>query len=107
PKEPEQEKKPSGEQYEGYTMQSDATIIVDGKYSPDVIHAQQGKKFTIAFERHDDSPCTDEVVFQDFKIRKKLTPHQTTLVELPPMKTGEYKFSCGMNMVHGTLTVHK
>jgi hypothetical protein len=98
---------PSQDEHKGNHIQSEVKIIVNGNYSPNVIHAKRGKKLTIAFERHDESKCTDEVVFEDFNIRKILPSHQTTVVELTPQKAGEFAFSCGMKMIHGTLIVHE
>jgi Cu+-exporting ATPase len=45
------------------------------------------------------------VQFKDFGIRKSLPAFKTTAVELTPTKAGSFRFSCGMNMVHGTLVV--
>ncbi|MBI5215909.1 MAG: efflux RND transporter periplasmic adaptor subunit [Ignavibacteriae bacterium] len=106
-KETEEEQQKSGDEHEGHQMQSDARIIVDGNYTPNIIHAKRGKKLTIAFERHDESKCTDEVVFEDFNIRKKLPSHQTTLIEITPQEAGEFRFTCGMDMVEGKLIVHQ
>lgn len=97
---------PSGDGRKERNMQSGTTIIVDGNYSPNILHAKRGEKFTIAFERHDELKCTDEVVFKDFNVRQQLTSHQTTRVEFIPNKAGEYRFTCGMDMVEGTLIVH-
>lgn len=105
-KEPDDNKKKSSDKQTGHQIQSDARIIVDGNYSPSIIRAKRGKKLIIAFERHDESKCTDEVVFKDFGIKKYLKPHETTLIELRPKKSGEYRFTCGEKMVEGKLIVH-
>jgi Cu(I)/Ag(I) efflux system membrane fusion protein len=103
-----QQETPSGENIssEGDTKSSnEVTIIVDGGYSPARIRANKGQKFIIHFERRDDIKCTDEVVFPDFNIKKYLTPHKTTTIEITPKKTGEFRFHCGMDMLEGIIIV--
>ncbi|MBU1298770.1 MAG: cupredoxin domain-containing protein [Bacteroidetes bacterium] len=86
-------------------MATTVKIIVDGTYKPDVIHAKKGQKLTIYFERHDESKCTEEVVFKDFNIRKMLPSHKITKIEITPKETGEFRFTCGMEMLEGKLVV--
>lgn len=80
-------------------------ILVKGRYKPDVIRVKQGKPVRLHFYRDEDADCTNEVVFDDFKIRKRLPARQTTTIELPPAKPGEYHFTCAMGMVSGKLVV--
>ena len=80
-------------------------IIVEGGYSPDVISIPKGKTTKINFLRKDPSSCLEEVVFGDFKIRKQLPLNQRVTIELTPQQTGEFKYSCGMNMFHGKIIV--
>lgn len=80
-------------------------ITVSGGYQPEVISIPKGKTTRINFLRRDPSSCLEEVVLSDFKIRKYLPLNQKVSVEITPKKTGEYKFSCGMNMFHGKVKV--
>lgn len=80
-------------------------ILVKGRYIPDVIHASRGKTLILQFYRDEDSDCTNEVVFDDFGIRRTLPARQVTTVELTPREKGEFRFTCGMGMVHGRLIV--
>ena len=80
-------------------------IVVDGGYSPSRITLHEGERVRLRFVRHEASSCTREVVFPSLGLRRELPPHQPVLVELPPMRAGEYDFHCGMGMVHGTLVV--
>jgi Cu+-exporting ATPase len=80
-------------------------IVVEGGYSPEVVRARVGVPLRLVFDRRDSSPCTDEVVFPDFGIRRALAPNAKTVVEIRPEKAGEFPFSCGMNMLHGRLLV--
>lgn len=85
--------------------QGEIEIVVRGGYSPEIISLERGKKTTIYFLRKDPSSCLEEVVLSDFKIRKFLPMNERIAIELTPQKTGEYPFSCGMNMFHGKIIV--
>jgi len=80
-------------------------IHVKGTYQPNAIRVRQGETVALDFFREEESACTKEVVFKDFNIRKELVAFQTTRVELTPQKKGTFTFTCGMDMVHGTLIV--
>ena len=80
-------------------------IIVDGGYSPEVISIPKGKTTKISFLRKDPNSCLEEIVISDFKIRKHLPLNQKITIELIPQKSGEFNFTCGMNMFHGKIIV--
>lgn len=80
-------------------------ITVEGGYTPNAISIPKGKTTKISFLRRDPSSCLEEVVLGDFKIRKFLPLNKKVTIEITPQKLGEYKFSCGMNMFHGTIIV--
>lgn len=83
----------------------EVTVVVEGGYSPELILARRGVPLRLVFDRRDSGPCTDEVVFPDFGIRRALAPHAKTVVEIFPDQAGEFPFSCGMNMLHGAIRV--
>ncbi|MBI2327692.1 cupredoxin domain-containing protein [Candidatus Curtissbacteria bacterium] len=80
-------------------------ITVEGGYIPSVISIPKRKTTKINFTRRDPSSCLEEVVLSDFKIRKFLPMNQKVTIEVTPQKTGEFPFSCGMNMFHGKIIV--
>jgi len=79
--------------------------IVEGGYSPNVVSISKGKPTKLNFIRKDPNSCLEEVVLGDFKIRKYLPLNQKVTIEITPQKTGEFKYSCGMNMFHGKIIV--
>ena len=81
------------------------TIVVDGGYAPDLVVARRGRPLRLVFDRRDSGPCTDEIVLPDFGLRRRLPTGQKTTLEIVPERAGDYAFSCGMNMLHGTLRV--
>ena len=83
----------------------EATVVVRGGYSPDVIRVRAGVPLRLRFDRRETGDCTARVVFADFQLARSLPPFATTVVELTPTSAGSFDFACGMNMVHGTLIV--
>ena len=80
-------------------------ITVKGGYSPSTISIPKGKTTKINFMRSDPSSCLEEVVLSDFKIRKYLPINQKVTIEVTPKESGEFDFTCGMNMFHGKIIV--
>ena len=80
-------------------------VSVRGGYSPDVIVVRRGVPVELDFYREEASACTEEVIFGDFGVSRRLPAFQTTTVRLTPERAGTYTFNCGMNMVRGKLVV--
>lgn len=80
-------------------------VVVKGGYEPDVIVVQKGRPVRLDFYREETTSCSDTVVLGDFGISRSLPAFKTTPVEFTPNKTGEFTFTCGMNMLRGKLIV--
>ena len=80
-------------------------ITVKGGYSPDLVVVKQGRPVRLAFYRDETAACSEEVIFGDFGIARALPAFTTTPIEFVPDKTGEFTFTCGMNMIRGKLVV--
>jgi plastocyanin domain-containing protein len=80
-------------------------ISVKGGYSPDVIVVKQGTPVKLDFYRDETASCSEQVLFRDFGIARDLPAFKTTAVEFTPDKSGEFTFTCGMNMMRGKLIV--
>lgn len=87
------------------SVQDSVDIIVEGGYNPNIVSIPKGKKTQLNFIRKDSNSCLEEVVLADFKVRKFLPLNEKITVELTPEKTGEFGYSCGMNMFHGKIKV--
>src|SRR3989344_4287841 len=75
-------------------------IVVKGGYTPNTISIKKGKAIKLNFIRKDSSSCLEEVVLSEFKIRKFLPLDIRVAIEIKPKNSGEFPFSCGMNMFH-------
>ena len=80
-------------------------VTVKGGYSPDVIVVKQNQPVRLDFYRDETASCSEQVVFGDFGIARDLPAFRTTSIEFTPKKSGEFTFSCGMNMMRGKLVV--
>ncbi|OLS20460.1 MAG: putative copper-transporting ATPase PacS [Candidatus Heimdallarchaeota archaeon LC_3] len=80
-------------------------IIVKGGYNPSIITLEANKPTRLKFNRKEASDCSSRIIFQNLGIAKTLEPYQTTTIDLPALETGEYEFSCAMNMLKGKLMV--
>ena len=83
------------------------SVRVKGGYEPDVIVVEKGRPVRLDFYRDETASCSDTVVFGDFGISSPLPAFKTTAVEFTPDKTGEFTFTCGMNMLRGKLIVEE
>lgn len=84
---------------------AEVPIVVQGGYSPSTVRVPAGARVRLVFDRREDSSCSEEVVIPAFGIRKFLPAHDRRVVELPTVAPGKYGFTCGMNMLRGTLVV--
>lgn len=80
-------------------------VTVKGGYSPDVIVVKRDRPVRLNFFRDETSSCSEQVIIGDFRVARDLPAFKTTPVEFVPDKTGEFPFTCGMNMLHGKLVV--
>lgn len=80
-------------------------VTVKGGYSPNVIVVRQGQPVRLDFYRDETASCSEQVVFGDFGIARDLPAFRTTPIEFTPDKSGEFTWTCGMNMMRGKLVV--
>ena len=83
----------------------EATVVVKGAYSPDVIVVEHGTPVRLTFLRQETAACSEEVVFPDFARRAQLPEGELVPVEFTPERPGEYEFTCGMGMLRGKVVV--
>src|SRR5512134_974038 len=80
-------------------------LVNNGKYSPSVINVKAKRMVHLNFKLGKNPGCGDTVVIKGFNIKKKLAKGKTTTVMFTPTKPGRYAFTCGMNMMKGTIVV--
>ena len=83
----------------------EATIVVKGVYTPDVIVVERGSPVRLSFLRQETAACSEEVVFSDFARRAELPEGELVPIDFLPEHPGEYEFTCGMGMLRGKVVV--
>jgi len=82
------------------------TVLVEnGVYNPAKINIAANSPTEIIFIRKDASPCANTVIFSDLDISAELPLSTPQSVLLPALKTGEYAFTCQMQMYRGAIIV--
>ena len=80
--------------------------VTDMKYEPAKIALKAGMPAKIVFDQHGTTQCAWDVMSKDLGIALTDIPEgKQTPVEFTPEKAGTYKFSCGMDMLRGTVIV--
>lgn len=81
-------------------------ITVDGSgYHPSSIKAPAGKPARLIFTRTSDEGCGQQLVFPAQGIRKDLPLNQPVTVDITMPASGNVAFTCGMNMLRGSIVV--
>ncbi len=80
-------------------------VRVTGEFSPAEIHVKKGEKVNLVFTRTTDRTCATSVHFRELGLDRELPLDKPVTVALKPAQAGKYRFSCGMDMVAGTLVV--
>jgi hypothetical protein len=97
---PEPPKVPVRVPIETHLMQRVRIEVTDG-YDPADIMVAAGVPLEITFT--EGNGCLATVVFESLGIEADLT-NGGAVVQIPALEPGVYPFSCGMHMVHGSVT---
>ena len=81
-------------------------IVVDnGVYTPSHIKIKKGESIQLRFLRKDPSPCAEKVIFDKLNLSVDLPVGEAVEVEISPEQTGEFEFTCQMQMYRGSIWV--
>ena len=84
-------------------------ISVTGKgFTPDRVTVKRDQPVVLAFTRTTDATCAKAVVVDlgdGKKVQKDLPLDKTVEIDATFAKAGELTYACGMDMVHGVMTV--
>ncbi|MFQ6104624.1 MAG: cupredoxin domain-containing protein [Candidatus Glassbacteria bacterium] len=83
----------------------EASIVVKGGYTPDVLVVKAGRPVRLNFNRQETASCSEMVLLPDFNKSARLPVGETVSIEFTPEQAGEYEFQCQMGMLRGKLIV--
>jgi plastocyanin domain-containing protein len=81
-------------------------IQVTGEgFVPANIKVKKGQPVRLVVTRKTDRTCATEIVIRDQGINRKLPLNQPVTVEFTPVKSGQLRYACGMDMISGVIVV--
>lgn len=80
-------------------------VTVAGGYEPSVVKLKKGVPAEINFKRTNAQGCLDVVHSNDLGFSEELPLNVTKTVEVPTDQSGQFTFSCGMDMFSGKVEV--
>ena len=85
--------------------QTASVAVTESGYEPASLNLKAGVPARVTFTRKTDATCGTEVLFPDYGINQKLPLNVPVVVAFTPRKSGDYRFTCGMKMLKGTVVV--
>ncbi|KPK47021.1 MAG: plastocyanin [Thiotrichales bacterium SG8_50] len=92
--------KPAARRAEGGVVE---VLVADGVYTPARIEVPSEQPVRLRFLRKDPSACAEKVIFADLGIAADLPLNQPVDLTVTPPRTGEFAFTCQMQMYRGAL----
>jgi plastocyanin domain-containing protein len=86
-------------------LQTARVLITENGYSRTSINLRRGVPARITFLRKTDVTCATEVVISAYGIHRTLPLNTAVAINFTPKRSGEFSFTCGMNMMRGKLIV--
>ena len=80
-------------------------VLSEKGYDPPSIKLRRDVLARLIFTRKVEATCGTEIEFPDLGIRRQLPLNQPVAIEFTPQKSGEFTFTCGMDMLKGKLIV--
>jgi plastocyanin len=81
-------------------------IMVTSKgFEPSSVTVKNGKPVKLVVTRKTERTCATEIVMKEFGVNQPLPLEKPVTIVVTPKGPGQYRFTCGMNMVAGTLKV--
>jgi plastocyanin domain-containing protein len=86
-------------------LQTAHVVITEQGYSRSSIVLRRGVPTRLTFLRQTDATCATEVMIPAYGISRSLPLNTPIAVSFTPKRSGEFNFTCGMNMMRGKLVV--
>lgn len=80
-------------------------VTVAGGYSPEVINLKKDIPAEITFTRTNEQGCLDVVHSKELDFKTELPLNKAQTISIDTKKSGNFDFSCGMDMFHGKVVI--
>jgi RND family efflux transporter MFP subunit len=87
------------------SIQTANVLVTDTGFEPAKVSLRVGSPARLTFVRTTDKTCATDVVFPSLNIRRALPLNEPVAIEFTPANAGDVAFSCGMDMLKGTVVV--
>ena len=74
-------------------------------YDPERMRIEAGEDVTLVFTRTVKSHCLSEIMIPSLKVKLPLPLNRPVAIPFSPTRSGDVAYSCGMDMIHGTIAV--
>jgi len=79
--------------------------VSGGTYEPAAVNVKKGEPVRLRFTRDEKPTCGDVLVIPSLNIKETIPVNDYVSIDITPEKTGDLEFTCGMNMMKGTIVV--
>jgi plastocyanin domain-containing protein len=82
-----------------------ALSVTEEGFIPAGIKIKKGEAVNLVVTRRTDATCATQINIPDYRVSKDLPLNVPVVIALTPKAAGDIRYSCGMGMLHGVLTV--
>jgi plastocyanin domain-containing protein len=86
-------------------LQSFELQVTGDGFVPANIRVKKGQLVRLVVTRKTERTCATEIVIRDQGINQKLPLNKPVTVEFTPVKSGQLRYACGMDMISGVIVV--
>jgi Uncharacterized protein conserved in bacteria len=86
------------------TQVIEMSVTAEG-FVPAEVKVKAGKPLKLVVTRKVERTCATEIVIKDFGINKPLPLNQAVEVDFTPVKPGNIRYACPMDMIAGVIVV--
>src|SRR5436190_13978887 len=81
------------------------TLGAEDTYQPESFRLRRNIRAYITFLRTSDRNCGEEILIPKYGIHRNLPVNEPVTVWFVPRESGSFAFSCGVDMIRGTIIV--
>lgn len=88
-----------------HAAQTVSLSVTEDGFTPDHVKVKKGAPIDLVITRKTAKTCATVIDIAAYGIKRELPLNEAVTINFTPTKTGEIKYSCGMGMLGGVLSV--